>query len=114
MPPPFPLPPSLQPSGPSRQPGYCPSTQPLGSFVGNTAHSSSIGFRIYPQYFPSEQPCGVGGDSPQYFFNSTSYANGLGMFHKHAASVHHAYNRYVQNYGDGHHCEERERGLAPL
>ena len=74
------------PSGPSRQPGYCPNSQPLGSFVANTAHSSSIGFRIYPNYAPSQLPCGGGGDAPQYFYNTTMYANNRGMFHKHAGS----------------------------
>jgi hypothetical protein len=90
------------PSGPSRQPGYCPETQPIGSFVGNTAHSSSIGIRIYPQYHPSVLPCGGGGPAAQDFYNSTVYANGLGIFHKKVGSVHHHFNRYINN-GDGHH-----------
>jgi hypothetical protein len=63
-----------------------PYTRPSLAFVGNTAHSSSIGFRIYPNYAPSQLPCGGGGDAPQYFFNTTMYANNRGMFHKRANS----------------------------
>ena len=89
------------PNGPSYSPSYCPVNQPLGEFFNNTAHSSGIGLRIYPQFFPTVNgDCGGGATAPAYFENNTLFHNSLGMFHKHVGDLHHVNARYIENGND--------------
>ena len=88
------------PHGPSYTPSYCPVNMPLGEFFNNTAHSSSIGLRIYPQFFPMQNGCEGGGTAPQYFRNNTYFHNGQGMFHRNIGDVHHVDSRWIENWGE--------------
>ena len=85
------------PHGPSYTPSYCPVNMPLGEFLNNTAHSSSIGLRIYPQFRPMQAGCAGGGTQPADFYNNTLFRNGQGMFHKHVGDLHHHNGRYLEN-----------------
>lgn len=90
------------PHGPSFTPSYCPVNMPLGEFFNNTAHSSSIGLRVYPQFFPRTDGCASNGGTtlPAYFTNSTFFHNGQGMFHRNVGDLHHVNARYVENFGE--------------
>lgn len=86
------------PLGPSYTPYYCPSSMPLGEFYNNTAHSSSMGIRIYPIWLPLANPCAGGGaTSPQYLVNSTLFHNSLGTFNRRVGDIHHVNAKYVEN-----------------
>jgi hypothetical protein len=72
-----------EPEGPSNSAfkGVCPKFTRLGRFEGNRAHSSMFyGLRIFPEFYPSSNPCGSGdqGNSIKAEFRGlTSYKNGM-------------------------------------
>ena len=88
------------PHGPSFSTSVCPANNPLGEFFNNTAHSSGIGLRVYPQFFPQQAGCSGGGTLPAYFVNNTYFHNGQGMFHRNVGDLHHVNGRYVENWGE--------------
>jgi len=91
------------PGGESASPDVCSSSNPLGGFYNNTAHSSaSIGFRVYPHWTPLSDPCNGNSDSqPQYLYNVTSFRNGgNGIFHRQVGDLHWINPNLIENGGD--------------
>jgi hypothetical protein len=89
------------PLGPSATDSRCPDTAPLGSFFNNSAHSNSIGVRIYPHFAPLRVECDYSsGSAPQRFYNTTTFSNAQGFFHRVVGDVHHYNSKWVDN-GDG-------------
>ncbi|CEM30506.1 unnamed protein product [Vitrella brassicaformis CCMP3155] len=88
-----------RPTGPSRTMDLCPFNEHIGEFKNNSAHSSSIGLRIYPGWNPKESPCGGPKTKPQYLEGLVAYHNGLGVFHGTVGDAHHHDYRLVENGG---------------
>ena len=86
-------------TGPSTSATVCPSGHPLGEFRNNTGHSSGIGLRIYPQFKPRMNPCGIIRDFslkdpwelntpvPAVFRDNFMYHNGQGVFQRDIGAV---------------------------
>eukprot|EP00049_Salpingoeca_infusionum_P016727 m.345219 g.345219 ORF g.345219 m.345219 type:complete len:3928 (+) comp16139_c0_seq5:247-12030(+) len=92
--------PFSHPGGPSFTETMCPIGSPMYEFFNNTAHSNGVhGLRIYPAYFPHEDPCDTTSPpSPQYFYNFTSFHNGgHGIFGKKNGDLHHVNAKLVDN-----------------
>ena len=89
------------PTGPSATSSICPVGEPLGQFDHNVGHSSGIGLRVYPQYFPRTNPCGAIRDDslddpfrvnepvPAIFKHNVMYNNGNGIFHRNIGAIQH-------------------------
>lgn len=69
------------PEGPSETAfPVCPKFTQLGRFEGNRAHSSMFyGLRIFPEFYPSSNPCGTDKGNPikAEFEDFSAYRNGM-------------------------------------
>lgn len=83
--------------------GNCPSGQDTGEVVNMTVYGNGgIGFRIYPIWLPSVDPCnGASGPSDNNLYGLTSFHNGgNGIFAKQHGAIHHHHYALVENGGD--------------
>lgn len=86
-----------------QDPNTCPVHNHLGQWFNNTLHNhASIGFRIYPEYTPYNNPCDTNsGTAPMEFYNLTSFRNGgNGLFSKRHGDLHHYNHILLENGGD--------------
>jgi len=86
-----------RPTGPSATMDLCPIKEHVGQYKNNSAHSNSIGLRIYPGWNPMADPCGGSVTKPQYLDTLLSYRNGRGVFHKEVGDAHHHGYRLFEN-----------------